>query len=901
MSAEMAQKLVQGGIKAVRNGETELARKAFTQALKLDPDNEAAWLGMATITEGTADKIRILNKILEINPDNESAQEALSRLRSDDPKPGTKPFSVEVDDLGAFDESTFDMDDSNIFSESIYESDEIPLPPLPEEQVDEATNTGLIESLDLDGLPIGDTGELADFPEPSSEIDNMLAQSADDIDEDGFLADMVGDEGNDFLADVVEIQGDIIEEDPVEQPEPEPESEPEPEYVGRSSEEAFARLNVPALRGEGGIPFIPQNNTAEMSEEVSAKIQAYLEDALADYLTPEYEWTRKSRGRAGSSEYRSLLLQVGTALAVAIFIVGGGLAAFIATNATAQRVLFGPTNTPVASPTVTPTSTPGVTNTPSPTPATPASETPMLLSSVTLGNPDPNFPPTATAVYYPVDQVDSIINEALFLMQDNELDEAKDLLDDAVANEELTGAFPPFYRLSQWHLFNDDPDEAREVLTDWQDEWEDRDSILFENSQALLLIGLARVDIYEANNGIGGRDGLIADAQERLEASIGLAEGDDVIPAPDRVNPDAYILLAESYVLDGEVDTALDILSDGLRASFDDRSLYGNTDMRLTRARILAEDDRIAEALQELYFVLELDPFLEEALIMQIELALDSEQAGLAVLYAQQYLLYYPGSLQGFYLLGQAREAENKFDLAIAAYSRALAGDRDDSNYVDDPFFLEVLLARADLYVQQGQRDLASEDYSAALSLVDDTAAIRVRRLESAYVAGNYDDVLADAEELLGSGEIAESRVLYYQGLTLVDLATSGEVENPSENYDLAITALNRATALGLPSELRPIAREYLAVANLAENNLDSALTAINSAINSAGVTGNRVYLRGRILEAQARRTGRTADFQAALEDYEFVLTWGQFYSFPFIEDAQERYDDIIRDALGQR
>lgn len=812
MSAEMAQKLVQGGIKAVRSGDNDLARKAFTQALKLDPNNEAAWLGMATITEGATDKLRILNKVLEINPDNERAQEAVRRLSPDD------------------------MPNEDI-------------------TVDESARISG-EIAPITGIKSGDTGDLSDFPIPDWSQD-------EDIPED-------------------ETRGDIF-------------AEPEPKRVSqvvvRRSEDIFENIAPPSTKGRGGIPIVDSEAIEEMSQQVDASIQAFLEDALADYLTPEVTWERKEHGRAGSGEYRNLLLQVASASLLAIFIIGGALAVFIATNATAQRYLFGPSDTPMPTATFTPTATPGVTNTPSPTPLTPASETPSLDASVTPGNADPNFPPDATTVYYPV-PVDAIVNQALVLMREGDLEPSRELLDESVSNVELTGEFPPFYRLAQWYLLNDEPDEARDLLTEWQEEWEIRDSGLFDNSESLLLIGLARIDIYEARNGLGERSTLLNTAQNRLEASLGLAEGDDRIIAPDGVNDEGYILLAESYALQDDIDGALDIIDEGLNAAFDDRNLYGNTELRMAKVRILAEAERTPEALQELYFILELDPFLESALIYQIELALENGQAGLAVLYSQQYLLYYPGSLQGFYLLGQAREAESKFDLALNAYSRALAGDTTDENYTSDPFFLEVLLARADLFVRQGQRELAANDFTLALELTDNDPAIRVRRLESSYSAGNYDDVLVDVEELLGEGELAQSQVLYYQGLALIDLARLDEDGALDDNYDLAIEALDSAIALGLPSALRPNAQEYLAIANLEQRIYGDALDAINNALETA-ITADRLYLRGLILEGQ----GSLSD---ALLDYEFIVTWGQYYDFPFFTDAQERYEDIIR-RLGRR
>ncbi len=240
----------------------------------------------------------------------------------------------------------------------------------------------------------------------------------------------------------------------------------------------------------------------------------------------------------------------------------------------------------------------------------------------------------------------------------------------------------------------------------------------------------------------------------------------------------------------------------------------------------------------------------------------------------------------------QAREAENKFDLALNAYSRAVAGDTTDENYTSDPYFLENLLARADLFVRQGQRELTADDFTLALELTDNNPAIRVRRLQSSYSAGNYEAVLEDVDELLNDRGTVQSEVLYYQGLALIDLAQADEDGASNENYALAIEALNTAIARGLPVDFRANAQEYLAIANLEQRTYGDALDAINTALDS-NVTAERLYLRGLILEGQ----GSISD---ALLDYEFIVTWGQYYNFPFFADAQERYEDIIR-RLGRR
>ena len=320
-----------------------------------------------------------------------------------------------------------------------------------------------------------------------------------------------------------------------------------------------------------------------------------------------------------------------------------------------------------------------------------------------------------------------------------------------------------------------------------------------------------------------------------------------------------------------------------MEVEFSNRNLIEDTQLRMARARILSDARRFPEALQELYFALQFDPFLEEALILQTEVALESGQPGLAVLYAQEYLLYYPGSLQGFYLLGQAREAENKFDLALNAYSRAVAGDRTVEEYTSDPFFLTNLLARADLLVRQGQQDEAAQDFSDALEFAGDNPALRVRRLQASYSTGDYESVLADVEELLGASGVNQAEVLYYQGLTLIDLADDGQAGG---DYALAAEALTGALDGNLPANLRSTAQENLAWAYLQQNSFDEALPAIDGALE-ANSTAYRRYLRGLILEGQG-------ELQQALLDFEYIVTWGQYYNFPFFDEALQNYEQTL-------
>jgi hypothetical protein len=104
-----------------------------------------------------------------------------------------------------------------------------------------------------------------------------------------------------------------------------------------------------------------------------------------------------------------------------------------------------------------------------------------------------------------------------------------------------------------------------------------------------------------------------------------------------------------------------------------------------------------------------------------------------------------------------------------------------------------------------------------------------------------------------------------------------------SEEYRDALGLLDALE--GLPDELRAIASEYQAKAHFNLGNNGDALNAIDRAL-AGGDTGSRHYLRGQILEAQD-------EAEAALREYEWVLTWGTVYPYGFLPDAEARVEAL--------
>ena len=68
------------GIEAARRGDRQAAEMLLRQVVANDPDNELAWMWLASSVDDVAERRRCLENALRINPNNTRAQEALRRL-----------------------------------------------------------------------------------------------------------------------------------------------------------------------------------------------------------------------------------------------------------------------------------------------------------------------------------------------------------------------------------------------------------------------------------------------------------------------------------------------------------------------------------------------------------------------------------------------------------------------------------------------------------------------------------------------------------------------------------------------------------------------------------------------------------------------------------------------------
>jgi tetratricopeptide (TPR) repeat protein len=95
----MEDELLQQAIGLVQVGDKSGAIRILKEIVTKDPKNESAWLWLAASLDKTENKIRSLQKVLEINPNNQKAKQALDRLIPPEPSltdlvPNTSPKSV---------------------------------------------------------------------------------------------------------------------------------------------------------------------------------------------------------------------------------------------------------------------------------------------------------------------------------------------------------------------------------------------------------------------------------------------------------------------------------------------------------------------------------------------------------------------------------------------------------------------------------------------------------------------------------------------------------------------------------------------------------------------------------------------------------------------------------------
>lgn len=603
-----------------------------------------------------------------------------------------------------------------------------------------------------------------------------------------------------------------------------------------------------------GIPIADPDYISYIQSEIDPIVRDYLKPPLDTDVT----YVRKTSGRAGERDIWILRGWIAGAVAgVTALIIGIGFLLIIS-DPELRGIVFAPTwtvsPTPLP-PTATFTSTPGNTPTASPTPRLTLTPSPTVNPQINSGSVQT---PTPTPIYPPVSG--RAIEGAIGLIDAGQLDAAIPTLVIEVTNVAAAFEPNPYYYQALALAEQGELNDAQDLIEEAGERLRERATNPVTESQ--INAARAYIDTLVAERDLqSGRseaiDTLLQNAQDLAELAI----------SRDPRMELAYIALARRHVLDEQYAEALSALDDGLSVP----QLLNSLRLTLEKARVYLAQGEYERADYQAYLALYTDPFNEDALTVRTQIALAQNRPGLAVLRAQELLFYYPGSAQGFKLLGDARRAEGNLDLAVAAYDQALAGGNDAT----------ILIARAEVNQQLGRFEQARDDLNLA-ARDNNTPELRALRLQAAVDAGNFAAALRDIDSLLGEDILPDDELNLLKARLLVESAGEDGEETYQEARDLLETLIDGGS---LTSDQTAQAEEYQARAQYALRQYPQALESINVALGT-GASGSRYYVRGLILEA----TGQDA---AALRDYEWVLALGQLYSYPFLPDAETRAADL--------
>ncbi len=618
---------------------------------------------------------------------------------------------------------------------------------------------------------------------------------------------------------------------------------------------------MPPVQQAPGVPVPDAGRLAQAQSEAEAIAREYLAplDGYSDI-----QWVRKNKGRAGERDAAVLrLYMAGGAVGILALLLVIGFVV-VSNNPELRGIVFAPTwtlsPTPVP-PTLTFTPTAGVTPTASPTPALTYTPSPTVPPEIVNGA---QAALRSTEIYPPA--LEKGIRDSIGLIDAGQYEVAIPTLVVEVTRVSNTFDPAPYYYQAIALVKNGQVDAAAQVMAEAERRLTDTTS---PPVRALVDTGMAYVELAQAEQFISARQrdsatSLLSTVEDRAE---------NAIKADPRLEQ-AYLLLARRYALDRSFDLALGVLDQGLGVA----DLRSSINLIVQKGEIYFSQREFDLAAYQAYLALYIDPATEPAHLLQIRTALATGQAGLAVLNAQAYLFYYPGSVRGYQLLGDARVVEGNFDLALEAYNQGLAGGE------DNPLAAELLTARAALYERQGRYEQARQDLTSAFNLTRDPA-IQARRMMAAYNAGNRATAERDAGDLLGQGIVSDDEIRLLQARILIDEA------NGTTDYQEALDLLSNIS--NLAEGMQPIANEYRARAQYNLGAYDDALNLVNRALQT-GETGGRYYLRGLILEAQ----GKT---EAALRDYDWVLTLSAIYPYRFLPDVRERAEALQENLADSR
>jgi tetratricopeptide (TPR) repeat protein len=384
-------------------------------------------------------------------------------------------------------------------------------------------------------------------------------------------------------------------------------------------------------------------------------------------------------------------------------------------------------------------------------------------------------------------------------------------------------------------------------------------------ARALIQSGFADVELLRAQT--LRRAGNPSRANQSY--TIAMQRAEDALES-DQQNARAHIVIIQAALDQRRFGDALDALEFAFGPQVNSVPFKSNLDLitlqgqvYLARAATPAGQDAYLDYEQadlQGRVAIFANPFDRRGHELRIAVALAQKRAGDAVLLNDTYRLYFQNDPRSLKLLGDARVLEGNQDLAFNAYSDAATAALNTANGGADA--ADALVARAGLLLAQGEGGAALTDLNAAYEALPD-ATIRAKRMDAAYVAGEYAVALEDAELLVGSGALPDDVFYLMQARVRYDLAKANSEDALLAEADDVLALLAR-TNTALPAELRPIAEAYRARAALVTGDLEAASVAANTAFNLSAIPALQI-LRADVRAAQGRFDEARADYLTAL------------------------------------
>ncbi|MEP7292674.1 MAG: tetratricopeptide repeat protein [Chloroflexota bacterium] len=604
-----------------------------------------------------------------------------------------------------------------------------------------------------------------------------------------------------------------------------------------------------------GVPVPMPDRIAEAQKQADALVR--------EYLTPpasSVKWVHKTSRRAGERDIIVFRMYVAGAILGVLFVLFLGGVVLVQTNDDVRGIVLGPSLTPTPSPTITPTNTPGLTPTPSATPRltpTPSATPPPNL----LAASPPAFP-RVTAVYPQI--LERAVFDAAMLLEQGSVAQAMPTLERERERSFDTRLNPSSYYYQALGFL------AQNRVSDALDALDEAYGRIGESPgdtwiRPFLDSGYAQAYWAQVQQATTNGNPTLAE-----EAATQMNDHAQAAITADRRLAPPYLVLAQFNARSSRFSDALEILNQGLQVP----ELASNTELIMAKANIYLTQRSYDQALYQAYLALYIDPSTEAAYELKIQIALARNRPGDAVLTAQDYLYFFPGSTKAFRLLGDAHVAEGSDDLALEAYTQGLAGDG------TDPDAQRMLEARGGIYQRQRRYDRAFADYN-RLYEINGEPRVQLLRMRAAFDLDDFDQVVADAQALSGNESVDQVLVSLVYGSALVERAQDSDTALNQQAAQL----LTQAVASAPNADLRGSAYEYLARAQLNLGQEDAAADSISAALNS-GESGSRHFWSGRIHEALNQET-------SAMRDYEWVLAWSEIFPFPFRVDAETRLDAL--------